>query len=237
MSDESEVCEALDAVRRLFVLSIRERDKCASAVVASDERAVDLQERLVRAEASLGIAVGDVERLTEELVARDVRVADDERLMCAAREEMDRFERELTATRAELLTQRAECDSLRKRVIELEEDACHMRRVSNIVVLEKKLYEIKMENEVLRRSLASARATSRAACRPGDGGSAAGSECAKGDGVSGDDASCFLKEKTIKGREYLVSSDAVYAKCDGGGCGSKVADLKTDGGRTRVVWL
>lgn len=48
------------------------------------------------------------------------------------------------------------------RIEDLEEDARQMRKVSNLVVLEKKLAELQQENEVLRRSLSNARTCSAA---------------------------------------------------------------------------
>lgn len=67
----------------------------------------------------------------------------------------------LDASLAEIEEARRTSDQHKSRIAALEDDAREMRKVSNLVVLEKKLADLTRENDVLKKSLATSRSSNK----------------------------------------------------------------------------
>ena len=142
-----------------------------------------------------------------------------------------------------------------KRIAALEDDARDMRKISNLVALEKKLVDLQHENESMKKSLATKRTASASAGfrkQPRVKSPLKRVPDPEPDTVDTPEPELEpvpvetpepetepepLKSKTIKGTKYLANKSELYSVGPDGTRGDRVALLsKDDKGRTKIEW-
>jgi chromosome segregation ATPase len=203
----------LDHVRRLYDEACEQRDR-AVRLVASQASEISGAAENLRAAVDAGERASRSRADADAEVFRALALELDEAnaALVEVRNERDLLRDELGRHEGVAAEHEKTSDRLRKRIEDLEEDARQMRRVSNLVVLERKVADLQRENDILKKSLANARVMAGAR-EP-------------------------VRVKTIKDKRYYASEDSLYDMCDDGTKGARVASLtRDDQGRTKVVWL